>query len=1366
MSSDSTQPNLNNDLLASALGNASMNVEWSASQDDSNQNMVSIPLRQWQGVDGGESHYHDTLRSRKDKQASIVRKLTVAYAVTKALQHIADSRCKIDRDEIKRLCSIDNFVVKMSADELSDLGWEVRRVDAASHGLTVHITSNWVSGCDLFDLSGDATGRNVEATIISSDSRFRDTRQDSAGAVCDERMLCCLLGQFLHSFYCGDDSQSATAKERLKDDQQHGGCAMDASFPSHKKKYFLSARGKSADTIRDQSRLSLKKNFSSGWREMKSLDFSQSVSSHHLCRVSTSESECSTLDNSDDSIYTNLIPLREMGYPPALSQLVKNLLDCGSDLFTSDDSYRCLEEVTRDMHVLLQEPGRFLFDQCQTPLGGPRLAVNKDKLYGREEETAILRDTFCRVALTGQSEAVFVSGFSGCGKTRLVQSLFESVDAAGGFYVVQKFDETKSLSPLSVVLSALNDLCGLTVEKHSREELRDLYDSIKDQTNLTLLSRVLPNILRMNSSDTVVHLRPVNHGVGSGLNFHMLAFAVMRLMRIISSQSRPVMIFLDDLQWADTASLDLVHAILSDVNLSNCVFFVGNYRDQDVKQGHFVFEFICELSAHEVPCTELHLDGLAEDDVNHMLSDVLCVIPRLCKSLSGVVFHKTRGSPFFVIEFLNSLIDRGILSYSLRERRWFWVIDQIGDENITENVLQMIQAKMSCLGDDDQIALEVASCFGIEINESIVRILSKTQLYSDLQSNLDKAVRNGFMEREGRKYRFIHDKVREAAYSSIDFKEEYHYNIGMALYKTFGDDNRAQDWSGMIPMSAVLAQINHGVPSLITCDETRNCIAELNFKESVNALERSDFTSAYLYIKAAVSLLPIDMSTNKNDRRIEYFFQLAKAAYPCGFISEAKDSLNTVIENGIDLKETIPSYFLLTKILFLACKELSQAFETCRKLLFMLGEDIPNTERAKDVLSSQTIKAKALLKDSAFFMKNKRTQTTGEAWQSCKPMINWLQSHSCHTQMRILTTWAEYTLVRKVSCRYTPKCAVSLASTLCRGLTLDSRIGYKIGKHALVLLDHSYFEDVAEIYLTFYGFIGVLFEPLQACLDMHRRGYEMAMQAGNLTVGAFHKIFIHSQSLKTGRNLLELKKENETELGLATHRSQSLLAMRLRSFGETILTLIGDESTRHSALFSDEELTSTPSLMEALCVNEMMSSIFLGNPERIQNLSKHWESSRKEQIDSVAHRSIYIAFYCGLSRAATYRTNPDPEQLAKLDDSISIVAKAERFSEWNFKNKLALLKAELASVEDDGDEAEVQYDVAIAAARSSKFIHEEALACEFAGMHCKNHGKEAKALNLFREALRCYQEWGSMVKASQMVLQIDSLTAFSLSTFD
>ncbi|KAL3801671.1 hypothetical protein HJC23_013176 [Cyclotella cryptica] len=554
----SIPPHLNNESAVSVIDNPSANTGLMDGQDGNNEHLVSIPLGQWKGLDEVKSRSQDLFRFTKNEQASLIRKLTVAYAVTKVLHHISGSQCIINDDNIKRLFSVDNFVVKMRDDELSDLSSEVKGIDVIFPSLSVQISSNRISSCARFDFPADvSTGRNVEVTVRSNGSKFCHQRLVSEEEGCDERTLCYMLGHFLHSFFCGDDPQALL----LLDNERFLRC-----------------------------------------RETGRLDFSSGLlSSHQFSDMSTTGSEIITLENIDESIVTKFIPLHSIGYPFALSQLVTNLL-------AFDGSYESLEEVINDMHVLLEDPALFLLDQYQIPLGCPGIAVNNGKLYGREEETACLNAAFCRVAFTGQCEAFFVSGLSRCGKSCLVRRLFGFVNAAGGHFVDKQFDEKKSESPLSVVLSALNDLCGLIVEKNSREELRDLYENIKGGTNLTLMSRVLPNINRLKSSDTAFDLHPYKHRVGSGLSYHMLVFAVMRLMRIISSQSRPVMIFLDDLQWADTASLDLVLAILSDLKGSNCVFFVGSYREQDVKQYHFIFEFIGGLSAYEVPYTELNLE--------------------------------------------------------------------------------------------------------------------------------------------------------------------------------------------------------------------------------------------------------------------------------------------------------------------------------------------------------------------------------------------------------------------------------------------------------------------------------------------------------------------------------------------------------------------------------------------------------------------------------------------------------------------------------------------------------------------------------------------------------------------------------------
>jgi predicted ATPase len=158
---------------------------------------------------------------------------------------------------------------------------------------------------------------------------------------------------------------------------------------------------------------------------------------------------------------------------------------------------------------------------------------------------------------------------------------------------------------------------------------------------------------------------------------------------------------LDDIQWADSAALDVIHTILSDT-MGSCMFFVGTYRNNEVQLDHDIFDFMDRLEISNVQTTKVSLTGLDQKDLNTMISDALCLYPRICKSLSNIVFQKTKGNPFFVLEFMLSLKTRGLLQYNFHQKRWVWNEDIIRGEEITENVLHLLSSKMNGLPDTTQ----------------------------------------------------------------------------------------------------------------------------------------------------------------------------------------------------------------------------------------------------------------------------------------------------------------------------------------------------------------------------------------------------------------------------------------------------------------------------------------------------------------------------------------------------------------------------------------------------------------------------------------------------------------------------------------
>ena len=226
-------------------------------------------------------------------------------------------------------------------------------------------------------------------------------------------------------------------------------------------------------------------------------------------------------------------------------------------------------------------------------------------------------------------------------------------------------------------------------------------------------------------------------------------------------------LFLDDMQWADSTALDVIHTILSDT-MGSCMFFIGTYRDNEVQIDHDIFGLMKRLEISNVPTTKVYLTGLGQDDLNTMISDVLCLYPRICKSLSDILFQKTKGNPFFVSEFMQSLQSCGLLQYNCHQKRWMWNEDIIRAEDITDNVLYLLSYKMNGLPGDIQTVIKVMACFGISTNESVIGYLSKSTEYAGFRKGLEGALHDGFIVKSGEgSLQFVHDKVREAAYNLI-----------------------------------------------------------------------------------------------------------------------------------------------------------------------------------------------------------------------------------------------------------------------------------------------------------------------------------------------------------------------------------------------------------------------------------------------------------------------------------------------------------------------------------------------------------------------------------------------------------------------
>jgi len=469
----------------------------------------AVPLRTW--LKGEIKHRGDDSKKStcqlSPPQLSILRKTTVAYAVAELLRRSITS-APLSAEKI----SLDNFAVRKkkphhesSLFSSSAPMCDILGVDMISEGMSLTIIEPSYMN-NLFDEGEDggaAAGRYLEVCISHSSPLPVNNYSLALEQQIQERTVCHLFGIFLYQLYSNLDPFPMKNLMGMRP-TEHGDELMDAKQPANKK--------------------------------------------------ATSDMSFSSL-SSKKLTYSIL---RDLGVPSNIIILVQNLVESKCDNPSNPrTTYSFMKEASEDLHLLLHEPGRFLFTQSKFEHGKAQLQLRKNKLYGREKEVSAISESFNRVS-TGDSEAIFIGGFSGSGKTRLVESVMPLVDIAGGCVLTHKFDPISKGRSLLELVSAFNRLCSLVRSNHSREELRIIVDRLTESfgSDLAMLGKLLPNVYTL-LPQLGQYNNQINNQGGNQMNFQSVCFILRQFMNAVTSKSHPVMLFLDDLQVREMMSVIL-----------------------------------------------------------------------------------------------------------------------------------------------------------------------------------------------------------------------------------------------------------------------------------------------------------------------------------------------------------------------------------------------------------------------------------------------------------------------------------------------------------------------------------------------------------------------------------------------------------------------------------------------------------------------------------------------------------------------------------------------------------------------------------------------------------------------------------------
>src|SRR5499426_324815 len=491
--------------------------------------------------------------------------------------------------------------------------------------------------------------------------------------------------------------------------------------------------------------------------------------------------------------------------PTAVSAIIMKLL-----AKTAEERYQTAAGVEHDLRRCLsqwQSQGRiedFPPGEHDTP---DRLLI-PEKLYGRASETDTLLASFDRVVASGTPELALVSGYSGIGKSSVVNELHKVLVPPRGLFASGKFDQYKRDIPYATLAQAFQGLVRPLLGK-SEAELRNWRDTIQEALgpNALLIVDLVPDLKLIIGDQPPVPELPSQDAQ------RRFQLVFRRFIGVFARPDHPLALFLDDLQWLDAATLDLLEDLLTRSDLQHFLL-IGAYRDNEVSAAHPLTHKLEAIRNAGVPVQEIRLAPLAGEDVRQLVADALRCELAHAAPLAELVHEKTGGNPFFVVQFLFALADEGLLAFDHESARWAWNTGRIQATGYTANVVDLMVAKLTRLPLVTQEALQQLACLGNSA-ELTTLALVRGMTVDEVHAELREAVRLEVVERLEEAYRFVHDRVQEAAYSLIPepSRAEAHLRIGRLLAAHTPPEKRDER------IFDIVNQLNRGIALIRWWDE-------------------------------------------------------------------------------------------------------------------------------------------------------------------------------------------------------------------------------------------------------------------------------------------------------------------------------------------------------------------------------------------------------------------------------------------------------------------------------------------------------------------------------------------------------------------
>jgi PAS domain S-box-containing protein len=973
-------------------------------------------------------------------------------------------------------------------------------------------------------------------------------------------------------------------------------------------------------------------------------------------------------------------------------------------------------------------------------------------------------------------EMMLIAGYSGVGKSSLVQEIYKPITDKFGYFISGKFDQFQRNSPSSGLINAFQKLVRQLLAE-SEEQVQQWKEKLLAAlgNNVQVIIDVIPEV------ELIVGKQPAVPKLWATESQNRFNLVFQKFIQVFCSPKHPLVIFLDDLQWTDSVTLKLIQLMITNTD-TQYLFLIGAYRNNEVNPNHPLMITIEKLREEGAVINQITLNPLGLEPIAHLIADTLYSDTNSVKALAELVLKKTGGNPFFTNEFLKNLYEKNLIKFIPEYLSWQWDITQIESMDITDNVVELMLDKLNKLTSITQNILSLAACVGTEFNLNTLSIVydkPPTVVFSDLVIPLQLGLILPISELRDEvlisKYKFSHDRVQQAAYALIDEnqKRTIHLQIGRLLLENTNSETLAEKIFEIADNFNIGIGSNLEGLSLLTQQE-RDEIARLNLKAGRKAKAAIAYEAAVNYLNMGIKLLAEDSWQTQYNQTLDFYVEAVEAEYLNTNLERSAVLSEVVLQKANSLLEKLRIYEINIQF-YISQNKLRSALKTGLQVLKMLGISLPSKPNQLSVWRAQYQTQLTLSSKQISDLKDLPSLTEPYKLAAMRILMNLAApAYNVNPALLPLIVLRMVNLCIKYGNSPWAAYAYGVYGLMLCGSFGNIDAGYRFGQLSLIILERFDARELkSKVFQVFNSHVRFWKEHLRETIAPLQETIQVGLETGDVEYAGYAAVEYCLHLFFSGENLESLEREfnHYGELVKKIKQQWSLHYLNIwRQLGLNLLSPNSDKCHLIGDRFDETEMLptfiqdNTGLLIFCVYLAKTISCyLFKKQDEALENakLADRYKEGSVGLMKFAEHH-----FYYSLVLLAEYPKLPKREKrnvIKVVDANQGQMKKWAKYAPCNFQHKYQLVEAEKARVLGRNWKAALAYEQAIKGARDNEYLQEEALAYELAAEFYLARGMETFAQTYLKEAHYGYTRWQAWAKVEDLEARYPQLVKSSVS---